>query len=103
MHILPQLRGKKYYGRTVMEYVQQPGEVRTSRPITELFTDLLQVLFLPNGMAHTIFNIDDNVALTENYLFPDTLPGLVRVIILVNPNTKWPSILRLCPQTTKLQ
>jgi hypothetical protein len=28
-------------------------------------------------MAHTIFNIDDNVALTENYLFHDALPDLI--------------------------
>jgi len=65
-HILPQLRNKKYYGKTVIEYVQEPGEV----------------FFLPNGMPHTVFNIDDNVALTENYLFPDKLQSLVKGIAL---------------------
>ena len=29
------------------------------------------------AMPHTIFNIDDNVALTENYLFADALPDLI--------------------------
>jgi hypothetical protein len=32
---------------------------------------------LPAGMPHSIFNIDDNVALTENYLFPDGLPDVI--------------------------
>ena len=30
------------------------------------------------SMPHTIFNVDDNVALTENYLFDDGVSTLVR-------------------------
>jgi hypothetical protein len=65
-HILPQLKDKKFYGKRVVEFVQQPGDV----------------LYLPNGMPHTIFNIDDNVALTENYLFDDGVSTLVRSMAL---------------------
>ena len=52
----------RYYGKEVLEFVQLPGEV----------------LYLPYQMPHTIFNIDDNIALTENYLFMDALPELVK-------------------------
>ena len=48
----------------MLEFVQQPGEV----------------LYLPQGMPHTVHNVDDNIALTENILFSDALPGLVKAI-----------------------
>jgi len=70
-HVLPQIRDKKFYGKNVLEFVQEPGDV----------------LYLPTGMPHSIFNIDDNVALTENYLFPDGIPFLVRSMTVnaINP------------------
>ena len=54
-----------------MEFVQLPGDV----------------LYLPQGMPHTIHNIDDNIAVTENYLFSDALPDLVKAIAAdgINP------------------
>merc|ERR1740128_1504909 len=62
----PSSRIKKFYGKRVVQFVQQPGDV----------------LYLPNGMPHTIFNVDDNVALTENYLFDDGVTTLVRSMAL---------------------
>ena len=61
----------RFYGKSVLEFVQLPGEV----------------LYLPQGMPHSIHNIDDNIALTENYLFSDALPELVKVITAdgINP------------------
>ena len=45
------------------------------------------MLYLPHGMPHTIHNVDDNVALTENYLFSDAVPQLVKAMgaNLINP------------------
>ena len=42
-----------------MEFVQRPGEA----------------LYLPHGRVHAVLNIRDNVAVTENFLFVDALPG----------------------------
>ena len=47
------------YGQSVKEFVQHGGES----------------LYLPHGYGHAILNIRDNVAVTENYLFVDSLPG----------------------------
>ena len=30
---------------------------------------------MPHGLVHAVLNIDDTVAITENYLFVDALPG----------------------------
>ena len=42
-----------------MQAVQKPGEA----------------IYLPFGMPHTILNLEDNVAVTENHLFVDGVPG----------------------------
>eukprot|EP00088_Acartia_fossae_P008738 TRINITY_DN14196_c0_g1_i2.p1 TRINITY_DN14196_c0_g1~~TRINITY_DN14196_c0_g1_i2.p1 ORF type:complete len:288 (+),score=38.92 TRINITY_DN14196_c0_g1_i2:56-919(+) len=65
-HILPQLKDTRFYGKKVIQFIQRPGEV----------------LYLPNKMPHTILNLEDNVALTENYLFNDGLTELTRSISL---------------------
>ena len=49
----------KMYGQKLLEFVQGPGEV----------------LFLPQGLTHSILNLHDNVAYTENYLYIGALPG----------------------------
>ena len=54
----------RVYGKALIEFIQSPGEV----------------LYLPQGMPHSIHNIDDNIALTENHLFSDALPDLVKAI-----------------------
>ena len=53
------------YGQKPLELVQGPGEV----------------LFLPQGLTHSILNLHDNVAYTENYLYVGALPGKIRDII----------------------
>ena len=47
------------YGQKLLEFVQGPGEV----------------VFLPQGLTHSILNLHDNVAYTENYLYIGALPG----------------------------
>ena len=60
------------YGQKPLELVQGPGEV----------------LFLPQGLTHSILNLHDNVAYTENYLYVGALPGKIRDIISVNIDQK---------------
>ena len=61
----------RFYGKPLIEFVQLPGDV----------------LYLPQGMPHTVHNVDDNIAITENYLFTDALPDLVKAIAAdgINP------------------
>ena len=33
------------------------------------------MIYLPHGLVHTVLNLRDNVAITENYLFLDAIPG----------------------------
>ena len=47
------------YGSKPIEFVQGPGEA----------------IYLPHGVAHSVLNLEDNVAVTENFLFVDALPG----------------------------
>ena len=84
-HILPQLKDKRlerdisplrcqswratffrFYGQTMFQVVQEPGDV----------------LYLPHGFPHTVHNVDDNIALTNNYLFPDAIRPLVKALRL---------------------
>ena len=76
--ILPQLLNKKvrslkkwknyfqtillqFYGKPLWQGIQGPNEV----------------LYVPHGLVHTVLNLQDNVAVTENYLFVDALPGII--------------------------
>ena len=34
-----------------------------------------EAIYLPYGTPHTVHNLEDNVAFTENYLFVDAVPG----------------------------
>ena len=47
------------YGLRILEFIQKPGEA----------------VYLPHGVVHAVLNIEDNVAITENFLFVDALPG----------------------------
>ena len=49
------------YGQQLFEFVQGPGEV----------------IFLPGGLTHSVLNLRDNVAYTENYLYVNSLPGML--------------------------
>lgn len=51
-HVLPQLRDETWYGRKIIEVIQKPGEV----------------IFVPNGMGHSVLNLDENLSITENFL-----------------------------------
>ena len=35
---------------------------------------------MPHGLVHAVLNIDDTVAITENYLFVDALPGKYHIL-----------------------
>ena len=50
----------------MFQVVQEPGEV----------------LYLPHGYPHTVHNVDDNIALTNNYLFPDAIRPMVKALRL---------------------
>ena len=39
-------------------------------------------IYLPHGLAHTVLNLRDNVAVTENFLFVDALPELMSKVAL---------------------
>ena len=65
-NVLPQVRHKKFYGTPLWEGVQGPEEV----------------IFLPSGLPHTILNLEDNVAITENYLLADGLIQLTKFLAL---------------------
>lgn len=54
------------YGSKPLEFVQAPGEA----------------VYLPHGLAHSVLNLRDNVAVTENFLFVDGLPELMSQIVL---------------------
>ena len=64
-HVLPQLRGKKWYGNTVREFVQSPGET----------------LYMPANMAHAIMNVEDNMSVTENYFLIDSLEDYIHGVM----------------------
>ena len=49
------------YGQTLVEAVQGPGEV----------------IFLPHGLTHSVLNLHDNVALTENFLSISSIGGKI--------------------------
>jgi hypothetical protein len=75
-HMLPQLKSEEFLGSSAVEFVQKAGEV----------------LYLPHGMHHAIHNLEDTAAVTENYLFMDALPSLVRAVAedVVRPWVLWP-------------
>ena len=50
---------KQFYGKTLWEGIQYPKEA----------------IYMPHGLVHAVLNVDDTVAITENYLFVDALPG----------------------------
>ena len=45
----------------MLEFVQRPGEA----------------LYLPHGRVHTVLNLENNVAVTANFLFADALTGKI--------------------------
>ena len=76
---MPHLRHKKHYGKLLWEGVQGPNEV----------------IFLPSGLPHTILNLEDNVAITENYLLVDGLIDLTKYLaldLISLPRSSWAEV-----------
>ena len=46
-------RNRKFYGKTLLEVVQSPGER----------------IYMPNYQAHAVYNLDETVAVTDNPFF----------------------------------
>ena len=65
-HVLPQLRGRKWYGKTILETIQGPGET----------------IYVPHNMGHAILNLDENLSLTENFLPESALGELAKYVAL---------------------
>eukprot|EP00090_Calanus_glacialis_P031463 TRINITY_DN5196_c0_g1_i2.p1 TRINITY_DN5196_c0_g1~~TRINITY_DN5196_c0_g1_i2.p1 ORF type:complete len:477 (+),score=100.44 TRINITY_DN5196_c0_g1_i2:326-1756(+) len=64
-HILPQLRGRKWYGNTVKEFILREGET----------------LYLPPNTGHTIMNLEDSIAVTENFFTIDSLEDYIHGVM----------------------
>ena len=60
-HVLPQIRGRSWYGHPVQEFIQGPGDT----------------LYIPSNRAHAILNIEENISVTENYFLEDSLEDWV--------------------------
>ena len=64
-HILPQLRGRKWYGNTVREFILREGET----------------LYLPPNMGHAIMNLEDSISVTENNFSIDSLEDYIHGVM----------------------
>ena len=64
-HVLPQLRHLTWYGQAVREVNLGPGET----------------LYLPSGFPHAVFNLEDNVSVTENYLASEGVTEVLAAIL----------------------
>ena len=65
-HVVPQLRGRSWYGSEMIETVQKPGEV----------------IYVPHNMPHAILNLDENLSVTENFLGIKALDELAKYYAL---------------------
>merc|ERR1712179_463476 len=52
-HMLPQIRGRKLYGKTIVEAIQSPGEI----------------VYVPNNVPHAVYNLDETVAMNDKPYF----------------------------------
>ena len=77
---------RQFYGNTVKEFVQGPGET-IYMPVLLIFMfvwlilitfSLLEQNSLTQGhLAHAVMNIDENLSVTENLFLPDSLEDWV--------------------------
>jgi hypothetical protein len=65
VHQIIAFNARKWYGSTVTEFIQGPGET----------------IYMPGNLAHAIMNIDENVSVTENYFLVDSLDDWVHGIM----------------------
>ena len=70
---------RKFYGNTVKEFVQGPGEtiyMPVSTNMHNFCCSILKLLF-QGHLAHAVMNIDENLSVTENLFLPDSLEDWV--------------------------
>ena len=65
-HLLPQLEGRTWYGRSLITFLQRPGDT----------------LYLPPRIAHAILNIEENISVTENYFLVDSLEDIIHGLMM---------------------
>ena len=65
-HVLPQLRGRKFYGREVLEVLQGPGDT----------------LYVPTSAPHAVLNLDWSLGVTENVMTEEMLLELPHKLLL---------------------
>ena len=64
-HVVPQLRKETWFGKTIVETVQGPGEI----------------IYVPHGMGHAVLNLDENLSITENFLHVSALDELAKYYV----------------------
>ena len=57
---------REFYGSRPTEFVQGPGET----------------IYMPGSLAHGVFNIDNNLSVTENFLLVDSIDDLVHGVMI---------------------
>ena len=62
---MPQLRGRRWYGKEIVEFIQHPGET----------------LYLPANMAHVMYSLDETVAVGQKTLSIDSLKDIPSFIM----------------------
>ena len=66
LHVLPQLAGRQWYGKQVQQVLQAPGDT----------------IFVPSRSAHTVLNLDNSLAVTENIMTVESLLELPHKLLL---------------------
>ena len=61
-------RGRKFYGKTVIEWIQKPGEV----------------VYMPNYTPHSVFNLDETVAVGDNPFYSSAIEEAAFQLCLSN-------------------
>ena len=66
LHVLPQLRTRKFYGQEVMEVLQGPGDT----------------LYIPSRSPHAVLNLDWSLGVTENVMTNEMLLELPHKLLM---------------------
>ena len=66
LHVLPQLRGRKFYGQEIMEVLQGPGDT----------------LYIPTHAPHAVLNYDWSLGVTENIMTEEMLLELPHKLLM---------------------
>ena len=65
-HLLPQLEERRWYGRSLLTFIQRPGDT----------------LYLPPRISHAILNLEENISVTENYFLVDSLEEIIHGLMM---------------------